>query len=184
MKDSEMVALLWRRREDGIEEIFAQYGGRLRALAAGIVGQALAEECVDDALLRAWNAIPPEKPTHLLAYLCKLTRNVALSRYTAETAQKRGGKLPNLPFSELAECLPGGADPARQVEQAELAGAINRFLRAQRPRNRQIFLARYFYAMPLREIAARFAMREGAVKSALRRTREALRAFLEKEYGA
>ena len=35
--------------------------------------------------------------------------------------------------------------------------------------------------MSIRDIAARFSMREGAVKSALRRSREALRTYLTKE---
>lgn len=181
MNDNEIIALLFRRNESGIEAIFTRYGARLWAVAAGIVGQESAEECVNDALLHAWNAIPPERPAHLYAYLCKLTRNAALNRYASETAQKRGGAALDLPLAELTECIPGGEDPAHRVEQAELTEAVNRFLRAQTRRNRQIFLARYFYAMPLREIAARFSMGEGAVKSALRRSRTALRAFLEKE---
>ena len=32
-------------------------------------------ECVNDAYLGAWNAIPPAKPDPLLAYICKIVRN-------------------------------------------------------------------------------------------------------------
>ena len=181
MDEREMLALLLRHDEDGLEAALAQYGGRLRAVAAAIVGAETAEECVNDALLAAWNAIPPEQPAHLRAYLCKLTRNAALNRYAQETAVKRGGTAVDAPMEELAECLPGGGDPAEAVEEKALADAVNRFLHRQKPRSRRLFLARYFYAMSIRDIAARFSMREGAVKSALCRSREALRSYLTKE---
>lgn len=72
-------------------------------------------------------------------------------------------------------------EPAKAFEEKALSEAITRFLRQQKPRSRRLFLARYFYAMPIRDIASRFSMREGAVKSALRRSREALHTYLTKE---
>ena len=48
-------------------------------------------------------------------------------------------------------------------------------------RQRQVFLARYFYALPLSGIAARFSMRENTVKTTLHRTRRRLRDYLEQE---
>ena len=181
MDDGQMLALLSVHDEAGLDAVEARYGARLRGLAAGIVGQETAEECVNDALLAAWNAIPPERPAHLFAYLCRITRNLALNRYAALTARKRGGTVAAVSLDELVECLPSGADPARQVESRALAAAISRFLRGQPPRTRQVFLARYFYAMPLREIAERFALRENTVKTTLFRTRKKLRNFLELE---
>ena len=181
MSEQEILALLLRHDEEGLEAALTQYGGRLRQIAASIVGSAIAEECVNDALLHAWNAIPPEKPTHLRAYFCRLVRNAALNRYALETAQKRGGTAVSVSLEELAQCLPAKSDPAKSAEAKTLSEAVNRFLWQQRPRVRQIFLARYFYAMPLKEIAARFSLGENTVKSTLHRTREKLRAFLEKE---
>ncbi len=181
MDDEQILALLLQHDEDGLQAIVTRYGKRLHALAAGIVGQQTAEECVNDALLQAWNAIPPQNPTHLCAYFCKLTRNLALNRYAESTAQKRGGSVVTASFDELAECLPAENDPATAAEQALLEQAISRFLRKQSAPARNVFLARYFYAMTLHEIAARFSMREGAVKSSLHRTREKLRDFLKQE---
>ena len=48
---------------------------------------------MNDALLAAWQTIPPLAPVHLAAYLAKLTRNAALNRYRAQNAQKRGGSV-------------------------------------------------------------------------------------------
>ena len=181
MDERDILALLLRHDEDGLEAALTQYGKRLHAIAADIIGNESAEECVNDALLNAWNAIPPEEPQHLRAYLCKLTRNAALNRYEQENAKKRGGAAIDASIEELAECLPASEDPAKAVEERALSEAITGFLRQQKPRCRKLFLARYFYAMPIRDIALRFSMSEGAVKSALRRSREALHTYLTKE---
>ena len=75
------------RDEEGLAAAYSQLGPGLTALAARIAGPETAEECVNDALLAAWQAIPPLAPVHLAAYLAKLTRNAALNRYRAQNAQ-------------------------------------------------------------------------------------------------
>ena len=151
------------RDEEGLAAAYAQLGPGLTALAARIAGPETAEECVNDALLAAWQAIPPLAPVHLVAYLAKLTRNAALNRYRAQNAQKRGGSIVAVSLDELAECLPGGESPADRAEAEVLRSA------------------RYFYALPLSGIAARFSMRENTVKTTLHRTRRRLRDYLEQE---
>ena len=91
MDESEILACLLSRDERGLQAAQACYGARLTALARRIAGSEAAEECVNDALLSAWNAIPPLRPRSLYAYLCRLTRNAALNRFAAQSAQKRGG---------------------------------------------------------------------------------------------
>lgn len=181
MDEREILALLLRHEEAGLAAALEQYGGRLRSLAAGIAGAETAEECVSDALYAAWNVIPPTEPQHLFAFLCKLTRNFALDRYRSATAQKRGGAVLLQSLEELAACIPADSDPSAEVQAQALQAAINRFLRTQPTRERTVFLARYFYAMPIREIAARLGLREGTVKTVLRRTRLRLRHYLEQE---
>ncbi|MGN1307560.1 MAG: RNA polymerase sigma factor [Faecousia sp.] len=110
MDEQDILALLLRHDEDGLDAALKQYGKRLRAIAAGIVGVESAEECVNDTLLNAWNAIPPEQPTHLRAYLCKLTRNIALNRYAQESAKKRGGTADD---NSAKRADTGRADTAR-----------------------------------------------------------------------
>ena len=136
---------------------------------------------MNDALLAAWQTIPPLAPVHLAAYLAKLTRNAALNRYRAQNAQKRGGSIVAVSLDELAECLPGGESPADRAEAEALRSALSAFLRTLPERQRQVFLARYFYALPLSGIAARFSMRENTVKTTLHRTRRRLRDYLEQE---
>ena len=158
------------RDEEGLAAAYAQLGPGLTALAARIVGPETAEECVNDALLAAWQAIPPLAPVH-----------PALNRYRAQNAQKRGGSVVAVSLDELAECLPGGESPADRAEAEVLRSALSAFLRTLPERQRQVFLARYFYALPLSGIAARFSMQENTVKTTLHRTRRRLRDYLEQE---
>ena len=132
------------RDEEGLAAAYAQLGPGLTALAARIAGPETAEECVNDAVLAAWQAIPPLAPV-------------------------------------LAECLSGGESPADRAEAEALRSALSAFLRTLPERQRQVFLARYFYALPLSGIAARFSMRENTVKTTLHRTRRRLRDYLEQE---
>ena len=99
------------RDEEGLAAAYAQLGPGLTALAARIAGPETAEECVNDALLAAWQTIPPLAPVHLAAYLAKLTRNAALNRYRAQNAQKRGGSIVAVSPSWPSACRAAKARP-------------------------------------------------------------------------
>ena len=140
-----------------------------------------AEECWNDALLRAWNAIPPERPAQFRAWLLKLTRRLAIDRYRAMTAEKRGGGELPLVLEELSECVSGSPAAEDDAMARALGAAVSRFLRGLPERERSIFLRRCFYAEANRDIARSLGMRENAVAVSLRRTRGKLRTYLTKE---
>ncbi len=107
------------RDEEGLAAAYAQLGPGLTALAARIAGPKTAEECVNDALLAAWQAIPPLAPVHLAAYLAKLTRNAALNRYRAQNAQKRGGSIVAVSLDELrSACRAAKARPTARRQRS------------------------------------------------------------------
>ena len=71
MEDEKIIALFFQRSEQAIRELDIKYGKVLHKLSYNIVNDREdAEECVSDAYLGAWNAIPPEKPSPLLTYIC------------------------------------------------------------------------------------------------------------------
>ena len=182
MEDRQIIDLYFRRDEDAIVRTREKYGGYCHRIALNILAaHEDAEECVSDTWLRAWNAIPPSRPDPLRAFLGRITRNLALTRWRESRAQKRGGGETALAFEELSDCLPGGAEPERIAEANALADAVNAFLATLKPRERNVFLARYWYFAPLREIAARTGKSESAVKSSLFRTRQKLYDHLKKE---
>ena len=120
LPDSDIVALFFARDERAVEESRAKYGGWCLAAAENILSSREdAEECVNDALLRAWNAIPPERPLYLGAFLAAIVRRLALDRYRAETAEKRGGCEVRLCLDELAEAVgAGGGVGAGEAERS------------------------------------------------------------------
>ena len=82
---------------------------------------------------------------------------------------------------ELAECLPDSYDPAAEEDSAAIRKALEDFLRSQEETARRLFLRRYFYAIPIAELAKETGLTESAVTSRLHRLREKLRVYLGKE---
>ena len=85
MEEREILALLEARSETALDRLTEQYAPLCRQIAREILGSPEdAEECWNDALLRLWNSVPPERPRHLRAYLAKLTRHAAIDRLPAD----------------------------------------------------------------------------------------------------
>ncbi len=187
MEDKQIVDLYWERDERAISESDAKYGAFCARIAMNILDNAQdAEECVNDTYLRAWNAIPPSRPTKLGAFLGKITRNLSLDRYKAKKTAKRGDSLFLVSLDELSECVPDGSTGFGsgfddEVEAHRIGECINRFLRKQSGEVRDVFICRYFYSDSVGEIARRFGLSESKVKSMLHRARGKLKKSLESE---
>ena len=143
MEEKEIIDLYWARSEQAIRETDKKYGKFCFRIAYNILSdQGDSEECVNDTYLQTWNAIPPRRPNKLSAFLGRITRNLALNRYAMASAQKRGGGQMELAVEELAECIPDPNTVERQIEDRELADALNRFLAGLPEEARRIFLRR------------------------------------------
>jgi RNA polymerase sigma-70 factor (ECF subfamily) len=182
MEDGQIVELYWQRSDRAIEETQRKYGAYCRAVANGILrNEADAEECVNDVLAGAWNAMPPHRPENLAAFLGKIARRLALKRFRDGAAVKRGGGETALALEELEEIVPEGGGPEEQVAERELARAINGFLAGLSADQRRIFLCRYWYFDSVGEIARRFGCSESKVKMTCKRVRDRLSQYLKKE---
>ncbi len=182
MEDFAIVDLYWARSERAIDESDRKYGRYCGAIAFNILhNREDTDECVSDTYLRAWNAMPDERPTLLGAFLGKITRNLSLNKWRTAHAQKRGGGEPMVLIDELGDCIPGGALTERTVDERETARLINDFLSRIDKESRIFFVRRYFYADSIANISIRFGASESKVKSNLMRTRNKLRVYLEKE---
>lgn len=171
---------LFRRNDSALEELERKYGPRLLGLAGRFLkSREDAEEAVNDAWLRVWNTIPPNRPEHLFAYVAQLCRYAALEKVDWLTAQKRRGVVVEL-TQELSQCLPDPA-PQREAEARELGEALNGFLGTLDREKRILFLRRYWYGDPIRDIAARCTVGESKVKTTLFRLRKDLKIYLEQE---
>lgn len=182
MEDQAIIALYLAREERALEETDRKYGSYCWTIANNILrNREDTEECVNDTYLKAWNAIPPAKPNILSSFLGRITRNLSLDRYKAGHASKRGGGNLPVALEELEECVPGVSSVEQAVAEAELSRAVDRFLRMLPEKECCLFLRRYWYVDSMADIAKRYHMAEGTVKSTLHRTRQKLRVYLEKE---
>ena len=182
MEDTKIIDLYWARDEKAIRETQRKYGRYCHTIAYNILhNDEDAEESVNDTYLGAWNSMPPHKPERLSAFLGKITRRLSLKKYRDKTAEKRGGGEVPLALDELLECIPDGMDFDEKLRAEELALLLDSFLRELPARERNVFLCRYWYFAPIKDICRRFGLGESGAKMMLSRTREKLLARLEKE---
>lgn len=182
MEDSQIIALFFQRSEEAISQADLKYGRYLGSVASRILS--LPEDCeevVNDTYLAAWNAMPPTRPRVLRHFLSRIVRNLSFKRYSYLTADKRSTGT-QLLLSELEECLPDGRqDLGVQMEKRAITLNINRFLGQLSKADQGIFVARYFYAVPLAEIAERTEQTPRQIQYRLQKLRDGLRRSLEKE---
>ena len=181
MEDSKIIDLFFERSEQAVGELDRKYGAVIRKTASNLLRDRQdAEECVNDTYLGVWNSIPPHRPEPLIAFVCKIARNLAVSKLRSETAAKRGSGA-DLVLDELAEIIPSGEDIEKTYETRELLDGVNRFLETLPYDDRYLFVRRYFFADPVRDIAAAMHAKESRVSARLFRLREKLRKTLKKE---
>lgn len=177
MQDSRIVELYFARDEQAIAATSAKYNNYCMNIAMNILhNNEDSEECVNDALLAAWNSIPPHRPEKLSVFLGKLTRNISINRHKSLHAQRRGGDEFALSLEELDECIEDSRSLGEDPE--ELGRTISDYLYTQSKEMRQVFVRRYFHSESISNIAERFEMSESKVKSILHRMRIGLRDHL------
>ena len=172
MDDIKIIDLFFARSELAIEALDGKYGAICHNLSRSILkDQQDAEECVNDAYLGVWNAIPPHRPNPLSVFVCKIVRNISIMRYRANTALKRNSNYDST-MEELENCL------SSSLEEKELIAIIEDFLRGLSQENRVIFLRRYWFSDSYAEIAARTGLTEKNVSVRLSRIRKQLQTHL------
>ena len=179
MEDELIIDLFFARSEQAISELDQKYGKLCHKLSYSILNNLQdAEECVNDAYLGTWNAIPPERPNPLLAFLCKIVRNISIMRYHANTAAKRNGSY-DVALDELENCLASQRTIDTEMDEKELIRTIEDFLEKLSAVNRVTFMRRYWFLDSYEEIAKLTGISEKNVSVRLTRIRKQLRNYLE-----
>lgn len=181
IEDEKIIELFFERSQQAIQELESKYGTVFHTLSYNIVNNRQdAEECVNDAYLGAWNAIPPTRPKPLFTYLCKIVRNISLNRYYHNEAAKRNSAY-TIAMEEIDACVASSDTVEGEVEAANLAGVIEEFLETLSVENRVIFMRRYWFCDSLKEIAGYMGLTEKNVSVRLTRIRHKLKAYLSKK---
>ena len=181
MSDEQIVELYWQRDEQAIKETDIKYKSFLLSVAYNIVGDTRdSEECLNDTYIGAWNAMPPTRPTLLQAFLATIMRRTAIDRYKARKRQKRVASELTVSLSEVEEFI-ADDDGYSEVNAKELGRVISDFVRALPDRRMYIFMSRYYFARPIKEIARLLKCSESTVNKEIAAIKRDLKEKLEKE---
>ena len=182
MDDRMIIDLFLARDESAITETEKAYGISLRRFSERILGSFEdAEEVANDCYLSSWRLIPPNKPyDYFRQFLMRIVRHLSFDRLRVMKAEKRSAEITEL-TREMEECLPGNGSTEEAVEEKLLRETLNAWLLGLSPEHRAFFVRRYYFAESIREIASKTGASESRIKTALHRTRSALRDYLEEE---
>ena len=165
MNDDEIINLFLKRDENGIIELSTKYHPYCYKIAWNLLANREdAEECLNDTWFSVWSQIPPTHPSVLAHFCGRITRNLSIDRLR----KKFAGKRPDVHMADVME---------------EMMETINRFLEEMSPKDRNIFVRRYWFLDPVSAISKRHHMSAGSVKMNLYRNRKKLLKLLEKEGG-
>ena len=179
MEDSKIIELYFARSEDAIRQTQKKYGRYCFAIANNILcDESDSQECVNDTYLKVWDTIPPNKPERFSVYIGKLTRNLSISKLRKSNALKRSTKT-DVVWDEIEDLIP---DPVADLaDRVILKEAINRFLRELSKKDRLIFVKRYWYMSPSKDIAKDLGVSDSYVRLKLFRLRNEFKEFLSRE---
>lgn len=176
MRDEEIVRLLKRRQEEGMTALIEAYGHNVEWMAGKILGACHredVEECVSDIYMKVWQEIEAyrEEKGSLLLWIYGIARHTAIDRW-----RKIAGKQ-TVPLADFGPQEKLGIQPdfTNEISGKENARVIREAVHAMKAPDRHIFLMRYFYFLPVREIAARLGLSDKQVENRLRRGRKRLR---------
>ena len=173
MEDHQIIELYFARDELAIEETAKRYGGVCMQVSMDILQDRMdAEECVSDTWLQTWRTIPPQRPTILKAFLCRITRNLSINRLRERKAKRRDRDM-TLSLEELEGVLSIPEDKSEGLSEL-----ISDFLRSLDREDRLLFMGRYWHGQSVKELADRMGLSANAAAVRLHRIREELRDYL------
>ena len=178
IEDEKIIEMFFERSEQGIWEMDIKYGKICHNLSYNIVNNRQdAEECVNDAYLGAWNAIPPVRPNPLLSYIVKIVRNISLKIYWRKEAAKRSGHY-TIALEEIEDYIADQKTVEDEIEARELARIIESFLDTLTVENRVIFMRRYWFSDSCKDIAEFVGLSEKNISVRLTRIRQKMKSYL------
>lgn len=182
ISDEQIVELYWQRDEQAINETDFKYKRFLLSVAYNIVNDTSdSEECLNDTYLDAWNSIPPAKPTLLQAFLATIMRRNAIDCYKARKRQKRIASELTVALSEVENLVADEDDVYSEADAKELGRTISAFVRSLSDRRMYIFMSRYYFARPIKEISKLLNCSESTVNKEISAIKRDLFESLKKE---
>jgi RNA polymerase sigma-70 factor (ECF subfamily) len=173
--DELLVERCRRGERSALEAIVRQYQKALYNAAFRVLGNAEdASETTQTVFLRVWERIHDFDPKYrFFSWIYRIAVNESLDVLRRRRREEPiGDEEENLPAGEMA-------DPARQLDGAQLASRVQAALDRMKGEDRVVLTLRHFSECSYREIADILGIEEKTVKSRLFEARQRLRVLLE-----
>lgn len=181
MDDERIIELFFERSEQAITEVSQKYGRLMTKVAMNALGSLPdAEECVNDAYLGLWNAIPPARPKPLIAFVCRIVRNISINHYHSKAFEHRRNGYEEC-LDEFENLFGSRESVQETMDKKMLAVYIDEFLETRSELDRLIFVRRFFYMDTSPQIAEQTGLTSVAVRSRLSRIKADLKPFLQEK---
>jgi RNA polymerase sigma-70 factor (ECF subfamily) len=168
LRDDELVALVARRDEAALGQIYDRHGGLVYAIALRITGdRQTAEEVVQDVFQSIWQTAATYQPGRgpTVAWLIGIARHRAIDAIRSRRERARAREQ-TMGDSDTPLQIPGGPDPA--ATDLDTPEAVRAALASLPPAQRQAVELAYFGGLTRVEIADRLGEPLGTVKTRLR----------------
>ena len=181
LSDEDIIELYWQRDESAIDETDFKYRKYLFTIAYNILySNEDCEECLNDTYLGTWEAIPPERPNYLKAFLTTIIRRVSINRYNEKNREKRIPSNMTDSLEELGDIM-GENSIVQEIQAEQLGKIISDYLRSLNKRQRYIFMSRYYMAEPIDKVARELGMSKSTVNKEIALIKSGLKKVLERE---
>lgn len=182
LNDEEIIELFWGRDERAIDETDYKYRKYLFSITYNILHDNFdCEECLNDAYLGVWNAIPPTKPRVLKSFLVAITRRTAIKRYHKNFKKSSIPSGMTVSLCDLEDFITDDGDISESFDAKKLGQTISEFVRSLSQRRQFIFMSRYYIAESIDSIASQLRVSRSTVNKELAAIKSALKERLESE---
>ena len=156
MEDLKIIQLYWEREESAIIQTKEKYGKTMEQLAYRLLFDYQdTEEFCSVTYWYLWNALPPNRPIQLKAFIMRICRCNAMNRLERREAKKRKCVMVEM-TKELEETIPD--ETFQKTSEGELTVYIQDYLRSLPSDKRILFVRRYWYGDSIKELAVMFCM--------------------------
>ncbi len=182
LEDEEIIALYFARDGQAIDETRKKYENYLFTVAYNILGNKRdCEECLNDAYLHTWQAIPPARPQVLKAFLSTILRRVAVNRYHHNRRKRAVPSEMTVSLSELSGVLTDAENTENSFDAKRLGQILSDFVGTLPKRRKYVFMSRFYGAYPIDRIAKDLQVSRSTVDKELAAIKSALKERLECE---
>lgn len=170
--DNELVDDFRRGKVEGFNDLVRRYQQKVYWIAWRILGDHDdADDLVQDVFVRVYESLPKfRRDAALYTWIYRITTNLALN------ALRKKRRREILRLDTVPEIVAQGDDPGEQLERKETEAALDQAIRRLPPKQKAVFVMRYYEQMSYEDIAKIMKRSVGGLKAnyfhALRKIRK------------